>query len=125
MDWKKELKEAHLYSKAAKGLYKNQKIDNETLYHIISLSVEKYLASLAYMINYIPSHSGLSFVVRELGKKMDMPSHFTDDVRFLNGFMTYCSLDFEQPKPISGADIDRMVRFLNDIEKFTGERSLQ
>lgn len=123
MDWKKELNEAQLYSKAAKGLAKNQRVDNETLYHIISLSVEKYLASLAYRINYIPMHSGLSFVVRELGKKMELPSHFTDDVRFLNGFMTYCSLDFEQPKLILKADIERMVRFLDEIEEFIGKKS--
>jgi hypothetical protein len=125
MDWKKELNEAHLYAKVAKGLVKNQRVDNETLYHIICLSVEKYLATLAGMVNYIPMHSGLSFVIRELAKKMELPSQFIDDVRFLNSFMTYCSLDFEQPKLILETDIERMVRFLDEIGEFTGEKSLQ
>ncbi len=117
--WKKDFEEAHQYAKAAEGMMLNGKVDNETLYHIICLSVEKYTATLAGMLNYIPMHSSLTFVVRELGKKMELPKNFMDETRFLNSFMTYCSLDFEKPKEISEADKERMIVFLNEIKSFT------
>jgi hypothetical protein len=123
MDWGKELEKARLYAKAVDGMLINRKFDNETLYHIICLSIERYTSTLAYMLNYIPMHSGLSFVVRELGKKMELPSNFIDEARFLNSFMTYCSLDFEQPKVISEPDLARMVAFLTELKLFTEEKA--
>lgn len=123
VNWKNELNEGLLYSKAAEGLMKNRKVDNETLYHVICLSVEKFLASLAGMVNYIPMHSGLNFVARELGKKMEFPENYLNEVRFLNGFMTYCSLDFEQPKIISEVDLERMIVFMADLKHFTESRA--
>ena len=114
---------ARLYAKAVYGMLKNRKFDNETLYHIICLSIEGYTLTLAYMLNYIPTHSGLTFVVRELGKKMNLPTHFVDEARFLNSFMTYCSLDFEEPKKVSESDLKRMISFLTDIKVFTEEKA--
>jgi len=124
INWKNEREEGLHYSKAAEGLKLNGKVDNETLYHIICLSVEKFLASLAGMVNYIPIHSGLTFVARELGKKMDFPEKYLNEVRFLNGFMTYCSLDFEKPKVISEVDISRMLGFMVDLKNFTESRAI-
>ncbi|MFA9388954.1 MAG: hypothetical protein ACERKD_04060, partial [Prolixibacteraceae bacterium] len=62
MDWKKDLLEAEQYAKAVDGMVINKKVDNETLYHIICLSIEKLTDSLSGMLNYIPMHSGLTFV---------------------------------------------------------------
>lgn len=119
MNWKQDYYEAAQYAKAVDGMVLNKKVDNETLYHIICLSVEKYTATLSGILNYIPMHSGLTFVFRELNKKLKLPEHFTDEVRFLNGFMVYCSLDFVKPKLISEADINRMVVFLKELMSFT------
>jgi hypothetical protein len=124
MDWSKDLKDAHLYARTAKGMKESRKVDNETLYNIICLSVEKYTSTLAGMVNYIPMHSGLSFVMRELSKKMEVPKHFLEETRFLNGFMTYCSLDFEKPKEISESDLQRMVAFLNELCSFVENKAL-
>jgi len=121
--WNKDLEEAHQYAQAAEGMRQNGKVDNETLYHIICLSVEKYTATLAGMLKYIPMHSSLTFVVRELGKKMELPKNFMDETRFLNSFMSYCSLDFEKPKEISEADKERMMIFLYQLKEFTEEKA--
>lgn len=119
MNWKKDFDEAGQYASAFEGMMKRQKIDNETLYHILCISVEKYTAALAGMLNYIPMHSGLTYVIRELGKKTELPSGFYNEAKFLNQFMTYCSLDFENPKPISENDLQRMNYFLTDLRSFT------
>jgi hypothetical protein len=123
MEWNKDLNEARQYARAVEGMRKNGKVDNETLYHILCLSVEKYAAALTNMIDYIPMHSSLTSVMRELGKKMELPLHFLDETRFLNGFMTYCSLDFEKPKLISGDDMARMASFLDELANFTENKA--
>ena len=122
MSWEQDYYEAGQYAKAVDGMVQNKKVDNETLYHILCLSVEKYTAALSGMLNYIPMHSGLTFVFRELNKKLDLPSHFLDEVKYLNGFMVYCSLDFVKPKPVSDDDVSRMVIFLNELAVFTKDQ---
>ena len=122
MEWKKDYEEALQYTKAATGMVENKKVDNETLYHIICLAIEKYTATLTSILNYIPMHSGLNFIFRELNKKMDLPDHFIDEVRFINGFMSYCSLEFEKPKKVTNEDLSRMVAFLNELKIFTDEK---
>ncbi|MDA3928538.1 MAG: hypothetical protein PF541_06225, partial [Prolixibacteraceae bacterium] len=82
MNWKNDYDEGIRYAIAVKGMAKKNKVDNETLYHILCLSVEKITASLTSILNYIPMHSGLSFIFRELNKKSELPSHFLDEVRF-------------------------------------------
>lgn len=119
MSWKQDYQEACQYAKTVDGMVLNRKVDNETIYHILCLSVEKYMSSLASMLNYIPMHSGLTFVMRELAKKIELPEHFVDETKFLNGFMVYCSLDFIKPKPVSEADVTRMLAFLKELGEFT------
>jgi len=46
-------------------------------------------------------NSGITFIFRELEKKMDFPDNFVQEARFLNGFMTFCSINFVRPKEIS------------------------
>lgn len=115
MNYKQDYYEAGQYAKAVDGMITSKKVDHETLYHIICLSVEKYTAALSGMYNYIPMHSGLSFVFRELDKKIQLPAHFIEEVRFLNSFMVYCSLDFIAPKPITEIDVKRMMVFLKEL----------
>ena len=122
MSWKQDYYEAGQYAKAVDGMVHNKKVDNETLYHILCLAVEKYTAALSDMLNYIPMHSGLTFIFRELNKKLELPSHFLDEVKYLNGFMVYCSLDFVKPKPVSDDDVSRMVIFLNELAAFTKDQ---
>jgi len=119
MDWKKDLNEAKQYARAVDGMIINRKVDNETLYHIICLSVEKFTSSLAGMQNYIPMNSGITFIFGELKKMMDFPENFMGEARFLNDFMTYCSLDFVKPKEVSEVDLGRMVGFLGELELYT------
>jgi len=119
MDWNKDLNEAKQFARVVDGMILNRKVDNETLYHIICLSVEKFTSSLAGMQDYIPMNSGITFIFRELKKKMDFPESFMGEARFLNGFMTYCSLDFEKPKHISETDLTRMVVFLKELQLYT------
>lgn len=118
MDWKKDFNEAQQYAKTAEGMISNQKVNNETLYHIICLAIEKFTAALAAKVNYIPMHSSLGQVFKEIGKKTEIPESFIPEIRFINSFMTYCSLEFREPKTISHDDMKRMIIFLQNLKDF-------
>jgi hypothetical protein len=123
MEWKIDFEEAEKYYSATVGLYNNKKVDNITLYHILCLSVEKYAAVLSSLVEYLPEHSSLTFVFREVGKKMEIPAEFTDEVRFLNRFMNYCSLDIQEAVPVSNEEMERMISFLKRLQKFVIEKT--
>lgn len=122
MNWEKDYTEALQYSKTAEGMVANQKVNNETLYHIICLAIEKFTAALAAKVNYIPMHSSLGQVFKEIGKKTDIPESFIPEIRFINSFMTYCSLEFKEPKTISHDDMKRMVIFLQNLKDFSKKK---
>lgn len=118
MKWNQEFTEASQYALAAKGLYQNKKIDNQTLYHIVSLSVEQYAAAMASYLGFIPVHSGLSSVFREINGKVELPIHFIEQVRALNRYMTYCSLEISDPIPISDEEMKKMIDFMDEFGQF-------
>lgn len=121
MDYDNKYINAQKYAKTVRGMAANGKIDNETLYHILCLSVENLASALAAKLNYIPEDSELSSIFFELKLKLTLPESFLTEVQFLNQFMTYCSLEFEKPKKITDADKMRMISFMNDLEIFTEE----
>ena len=120
MEWEKDYNDAIQFSKKARNFAAKGIVDNETLYHLISMSIEKYASALASSVNYMPEHSGLGFIFRALKEKMEIPPDFLDEIRFLNGFMTYCSLDFEEPRKLSDADINRIFDFEARLQTFCG-----
>jgi hypothetical protein len=122
MDWEKDYTEALQYAKTAEGMVTNNKVNNETLYHIICLAIEKFTAALAAKVNYIPMHSALGLVFKEIGKKTEIPESFTPEIRFINSFMTYCSLEFREAKAISNDDLNRMNLFLVQLQDFCSQK---
>ena len=119
MDWEKEHSEGLQFASTAKGMLNKEKVDNETLYNIIALAIEKFTSALASKMNYIPMNSSLVFVFRELSRKTDIPAHFVDEASFMNRFMTYCSLDIVPVRTISKDDVLRMFAFMDEVSLFT------
>ncbi|MBN2615534.1 MAG: hypothetical protein JXR71_07540 [Bacteroidales bacterium] len=119
MDWKKEYSEGLQFASTAKGMQNKEKVDNETLYNIIALAIEKFTSSLASKLNYIPMNSSLVFIFRELSGKINIPAHFIDEASFMNRFMIYCSLDIVPVKAISKADVLRMIAFMDEVASYT------
>ena len=119
MDWKKEFSEGKQYASTAQGMQKKGLVDNETLYNIISLAIERYTSALSSKTNYIPMNSTLVHIFKELSERISLPIHFVEEASFMNRFMVYCSLDVVPVKAISAADITRMIRFMNEVASFT------
>jgi len=119
MDWKKDYAEGLQFASTAKGMLNKAKVDNETLYNIIALAIEKYTSALASKLNYIPMNSSLVYIFKELSRKTSIPSHFIDEASFMNRFMIYCSLDIVPAKAISKDDVLRMITFMDEVASFT------
>jgi len=115
MEIVKAYNDAVSYHVAVKGLWARRKVDNETIYNIVSMAIEQYSLALTWHIGFIPVHSGLTSVFRELKKRIHLPDYFIEQVRFLNRFMVYCSLDRIASIDLSDDDISRMILFLDEF----------
>lgn len=123
MSWIEDYNEGAQYATTAKGMMEKERVNNETLYNIIGLAIEKYTSSLASVVNYIPMNSSLVFIFKELSRKMSIPSHFVEEASFMNRFMTYCSLDIVPAKNISHEDIIRMKDFMEEVAVYTKKQA--
>lgn len=118
MEILKAYNDAVCYHSAAKGLWEKKRVDNETVYNIVSLAIEQYSMVLTSQIGFLPVHSGLTSVFREIKKRINLPDNFIDQVRFLNRFMVYCSLERITTIDISDDDVSKMIHFLDEFGSF-------
>ena len=74
----------------------------------------------SYSIHYTKLYdSSISYMIRELKKKYDVPESFTDDSRFFNRFMNMCSLDIVEVKEPNDEELLRLVEFLEQVKVWT------
>jgi len=117
-NWQKYYDEANSYSKGAQGAFKKSRLGNQVVYNLVSLAIENYLTALCVSKNTLPEHSSISSMIRQLKKYMDIPAGFTDEARFLNKFMNFCSLEVLETIEPSQEDLARMLGFADDLKAF-------
>lgn len=117
-NWQKYYDEANSYSKGAAGAFKKAKLGSLVVYNLASLAIENYLTALCVSKNTLPEHSSISSMIRQLEKYMEVPAGFTDEARFLNKFMNFCSLEVLETIEPSQEDLARMLGFVADIKAF-------
>ena len=120
-EWKKYYDEAASYSKAAFGVFNKKRLGNHVVYNLIGLSIENYLTALCIRFNIMPEHSSIGSMLHLLKRKIKVPESFKSEVRFMNKFMNFCSLEvLDTPEPAT-SDLVRMLSFTEDIKKFAEE----
>lgn len=94
--------------------------NNELLYNIVSMSMERFLISLLLFNNKMPLSETISGLIRELKDVVEWPAEFVTEVRWMNKFLHLCSLD---PTPMKIPNDEEMLRIMN-IAKEVKERVL-
>lgn len=84
--------------------------NNELLYNIISMSMERFLISLLLFNKKMPLSETISGLIRELKDVVEWPAEFVSEVRWLNKFLHLCSLD---PTPMKIPNDEEMLRIMN------------
>lgn len=119
MEWKSYYLEATDYYKAAVGASEKNTLGNLVIYNVVAMSIENYMTSVLMKSGFIPEHSSISSMYRELKKNHNAPEEFHAEVRFMNCFMNFCSLDPTPEIVPTDEEITRMVNFATLLKEWT------
>jgi len=114
-EWKKYYDEGVAYSKVSQAATQKGKLGNIVIYNTVSMSVEGFLTSILVREGFFPEHSSISGMLRELKKRMPVPDEFTTEVRFLNSFMNFCSLEVVPERIPTNEEVMRMSAFISNF----------
>ena len=118
-DWKYYYEEGVKFGETArKSVEKKRKFNNELVYNVASLSIERLLLSIFLYHNKIPQLDTIGGMARELCDFIVVNRNFMDEIRFISRFNYYCSLEFETPRIPDDVEILRIVEFINDVIEF-------
>lgn len=122
MEWKSYYMEATDYYRTALGASKKNTLGNLVIYNIVAMSIENFMTSILMKAGFIPEHSSISSMYRELKKNHNAPEEFHPEVRFMNRFMNFCSLEVLPVMVPTDEDIVRMVDFATSLKEWTSDR---
>jgi hypothetical protein len=77
------------------------------------------MTSILMKSGFIPEHSSISSMYRELKKNHNAPEEFHAEVRFMNRFMNFCSLEPTPEIVPTDEEIKRMVGFATSLKEWT------
>jgi hypothetical protein len=117
--WNGYYSEAEAYYKTVVGAKrKGRPFGNLVYYNLIGLSLEGFLTALISKDGSLPEHSSISSMLRMLKKKHEVPESFTEESRFYNKFMNFCSLEVLETLEPTDEEIDRMIRFVEGLKSW-------
>jgi len=121
MEWKSYYLEAADYYKTASGAAKKKRLGNLVIYNLVAMSIENYMTSVLMKSDFIPEHSSISSMYRELKKNHNAPEEFHAEVRFMNRFMNFCSLEPTPEIVPTDEEITRMINFATSLKEWAGD----
>jgi hypothetical protein len=121
MEWESYYLEATDYYKAALGASKKHTLGNLVIYNVVAMSIENYMTSILMKAGFIPEHSSISSMYRELKKNHNAPEEFHAEVRFMNRFMNFCSLEVTPVIVPTDDEIKRMVGFATSLKDWASD----
>lgn len=121
MEWESYYLEATDYYKAALGASGKNTLGNLVIYNVVAMSIENFMTSVLMKSGFIPEHSSISSMYRELKKNHNAPEEFHAEVRFMNRFMNFCSLEVTPVIVPTDEEIKRMVNFATSLKEWTSD----
>jgi len=118
MEWESYYLEATDYYKAALGASRKNTLGNLVIYNVVAMSIENYMTSILMKSGFIPEHSSISSMYRELKKNHNAPEEFHAEVRFMNRFMNFCSLEVTPVIVPTNDEIARMISFASSLKEW-------
>lgn len=118
MEWKSYYLKAADYYKTALGASQKKTLGNLVIYNVVAMSIENYMTCILMKAGFIPEHSSISSMYRELKKNHQAPEAFHAEVRFMNRFMNFCSLEPTPAIVPTDEEITRMVSFATSLKEW-------
>lgn len=118
-EWENYYAEATDYCNVARNAARKGKLGNMVIYNIVCMSVENFMTSILVSEGIYPEHSSITVMMREIKKLREIPDKFSSEVRFLNSFMNFCSLEVTPEKIPTDEEVARMAAFVGDFKEWT------
>ncbi len=117
-NWNKYFDDANSYTKVAVGSFKKEKLGSMVVYNLLSMAVENYITALITSTGEMPEHSGITAMLKQIGKKMEIPEAFHVEARFINRFMNFCSLEALETLEPTRDELSRMLGYTEVLKEF-------
>jgi len=109
------MEEGNKFLQTARRSHRRSMMFNNTMiYHVLCLSIEKYLLGLFRFHNSLPTHNTLTYMIRDVTQFLELPPFLIEEITAMDNILNLC--DPEAPLEASLTD-DQLQGML-----MTGER---
>jgi hypothetical protein len=114
-----------LHNTAKKSLSNpDSKFNNELLFNILSMSMERLLISVMLQNKKVPYSETISGLMRETKAFLTWPEELSKNVLWLNRFVYLCSLDPNPLKIPNDEEICRILQIASEIKELIEEQAV-
>ena len=116
--------EGFQYLKTARNGHKRKKVfNNELVFNLIGLSVEKLLVGLCMQRGHMPMDHTLAGIVGETNRLCPMKAPLVEAIQMMDRVQDLCSLDVNSRCIVSDLQIDNLLAMNEQVASFVNENS--
>ena len=122
--WSAFVHEGHQYLKTARNGHQRKTVfNNELVFNLIGLSIEKLLVGLCLHRGHMPMDHTLSGIVSEADRLCPMGASLTTAVGMMNRVQDLCSLDADSPCIANDDQIENLLAMNERVAAFVRDKT--
>ncbi|WP_054032748.1 hypothetical protein [Desulfatitalea tepidiphila] len=123
-DWSAFVHEGHQYLKTARNGHQRKTVfNNELVFNLIGLSIEKLLVGLCLHRGHMPMDHTLSGIVSEADRLCPMGASLTTAVGMMNRVQDLCSLDADSRCTVDDDQIENLLAMNERVAAFVRDKT--
>lgn len=116
------IQEGHKYLKTARnGLKRREVFNNELIFNLISLSVEKLLVGLCMHRGHMPADHTLAGIVGETNRLCPMEEPLLEAIQMMDRVQDLCSLEVSRGVIVSDKQIRALLKMNGQVAAFVNQ----
>ena len=108
---------------ARNGLQRKAVFNNELIFNLIGLSLEKLLVGLCLERGYMPADHTLAGIVNETNRLCPMEARLIEAIRMMDRVQDLCSLDVTRGCVVSDLQIENLLAMNEQVASFVNENA--
>lgn len=118
-NWEHFWNDGEKYLKTAKGAFAGKKFNNEILYNLFSMAMEKFYMAALMSKGKMPANHTMFDLIQELDIEETQKLLFTEKMKYVDTFQQICSLDHYERKKNEEYDMDKIQEIALDVKELT------
>jgi len=118
-EWSAFVHEGHQYLKTARNGHQRKEVfNNELVFNLIGLSIEKLLVGLCMHRGHMPMDHTLAGIVSETNQLCPMEASLTTAIAMMNRVQDLCSLDVDSRCVVDDGQIENLLAMNERVASF-------